>query len=147
MNWDDIERALQQTIHDRRVGAPVALRAHIRIPPGTTATREMLLAAMRCAHRLFAAPPSRVMVRGTWDRQATALVNHAGGATLSVSVEPADKPAPTIGLLLLGNHGVVNLEPAAWRPELIAGDTPSHENWMAALEESRATGKAVVLEN
>ena len=140
----ELEQQLQKTVADGKIGTPVALRIHLQTPCEGTPKSDIVY-AMFMARLLFEAPPERVMVRGDLEQQATALVTYASGATLFISAARCGGEVSTIRLMLIGNHGIANFEPATFTGAWPANASSDSAHWQRQLNESLATGKAVVV--
>ena len=144
MMLGELEQQLQQTVAEGRIGTPVALRVHLQSAGDGTPVGDFVYAIFM-ARSLFGNPPERVMVRGDLHQQATALVTYASGATLVVSAGQCSGETSTIQLLLIGNHGIANLEPALFTGGWPANASIESAHWQESLAESHATGTAVTL--
>lgn len=145
MTLEELQAKLRLAVAEGRIGSPVALRMHLNSGRADEDLQSHVLATMRMARELFDSLPERLMVRGDFDRQATVLVTYASGATLFATLNRAAVDSSNIQLLLIGNHGIANLEPAEWIPESLPEESTAALQWRNSLAQSHETGKAVAI--
>jgi len=142
MRLSDIENNLQKAIDEGQVGEPVALRMHLRSAQSQGDVTTLLAEIGDMAERLFGSPPERVLARGLSAAESTALVSYASGATLMVTFSGGLVNTANVSLLLIGNHGIANLDSASWSEEPTNVEAAFTERWREMFAESAETGKA-----
>ena len=143
MTLDDLNHALRQTIDGGKIGTPVALRMHLQFSDDSTDQLAVIAGVIERANGLFASGPSRCMVRSNRDQQVTALISYAAGQTLFVTVGRGVATQSQTHLLLIGNHGVANLDGLEFDEAAFCSKDEESASWRGLLQASLDGKQAV----
>lgn len=142
---DDLNQALQRTVEGGKIGAPVALRMHLQLCGNDADLLAVVADLIERAGGLFESGPVRFMVRGRVDQQISALMSYAAGQTLFVSVGRGVANISQTHLLLIGNHGVANLDGLELDGFSSQGEGTQSTGWRKLLQTSLESKQAVAV--
>lgn len=147
MTLDDLKQCLRQTVSGGQVGTPVALRLNLQLSEGTTDILARMAAVVVAANEIFAGVPKRLMVQGGIGCQMTVLASYETGETLFVTVGAGVARQSSVRLLLIGNHGVANLDGLELDQPVAESVNPEEQHWRELLQKSLQTRKPIAMEN
>ncbi|MEX1229505.1 MAG: hypothetical protein WEB58_04655 [Planctomycetaceae bacterium] len=140
-----LQRSVEQTVRDGRLGTIVSLR--VLMSAGDRPI-EQLAGWLTWSETVFGCETGKVFAstdRG--GRQLSVLVSLSSGATLSltaITYPPAsDTPAHTLQLLLIGQHGIARLQGGDDIDPTLSPTIDSSSKWMKAIEQSVRSQTAV----
>ena len=145
-----LQQSVQSVIDTGQIGSPVFLRCMIQIPIAGEDIVPATAALATLANTWIPSEAERIYVQKSADAiQSTAMIQYAGGQTVTLSVNqiPTDVEA-SIDLILVGNKGVIYHETPMGRHRLMKSRIElnnGEESLMAVINQSIKTGKPVNL--
>lgn len=147
MTPTDLCTALDEALKTGKLGTPVAVRLHWQVPclenedwPGWLETVLQMLSPC------FDQPPVKVQARQhPAVPQWNILLQTEAGQTIFLTLGRQAAPAPSLQLLVTGNHGTLRLEGEPLCQPAGAEPSPQFRHWWSVIRQSAATSRELPL--
>ncbi|MBM82584.1 MAG: hypothetical protein CMJ78_18625 [Planctomycetaceae bacterium] len=132
MRLDDLKRTLEEARDSQQIGEAVSLRVHLQLSAADANVAESCAAILDLASTCFDAEGLNTTIQESNDgRQISLLGQTSNGRSVFVTVGAGAAKSAYISLLLVGNHGTV---------ELNGGHRFDERQWDASLPQDAAHG-------
>lgn len=113
MTFTDLRHTLQNVVDTGKLGTPVSMRVHLQLPgkqgDASAALSSVLAMLAPCLNEEPAELQSRRHARHA---QTSVLLQTPGGKTVFVTIGFGSANQTSLNLLVVGNHGIAQLEGA-----------------------------------
>jgi hypothetical protein len=144
MTLSELETAVWQALETGQIGVPLSLKVWLHRPEGDLEVAENLAHLIERFVPMLRDVPSMLLATGADDGgYLQILLTGRVGRTALFIGSTAHKGGPHVRLLLVGNHGILELSGDSPWTEERAVASPHADAWVAAIESSRRANECV----